>query len=459
MKSKGKCYQNKKLLDRFMDNSNDSYLELSQINPQKLKSLVENTPLHWELNPFDPIIRELHDEIKAIFQKSFKTSVAVINTRAWITKPSAQKIGPNKPHKDNFPDGYFKVMVYPNGLSLDSGGIYIEGKSIITDKNPGYSIIFENSGILHAGIPGTQKERLCIEITFMKTLANFNQVTSSHVNGRSLKDPFLLYKLNKQRHEETTKLSQKRFINIGSGRRSWGANWLLLDEINDSNIHYCKINKNTLLPALTSTIDLIYSSHHIEHIDEESLINVLHESHRVMHKDAYLLLKFPAYDQFINEYLLGNYSYMLGKGIESVTWSWKSKGIKISATNFLSMMFCGYWNKAYGDHFSKQMNNNDEAYHGPAIINEKSLRRLFATRDPSFICKELRSSILGESDFYKFNHQNSWSDSQLITLVSENNFSFITKDKTKIVNTFSKRIPDLQKMIDWSTITLFKKAL
>ena len=100
-----------------------------------------------------------------------------------------------------------------------------------------------------------------------------------------------------------------RQINVGSGYRDWH-NWLLLDELKSKNIYRFKIKKDNKFPVLDNVTDLIYSSHHIEHLSDEDFFSLVTNSKRVLKKNALILLKFPIYDYFINQYIQGEKNFM-----------------------------------------------------------------------------------------------------------------------------------------------------
>lgn len=69
---------------------------------------------------------------------------------------------------------------------------------------------------------------------------------------------------------------------------------------------------------------------------------------------------------------------MNDKGTEYVVWSWASKDIEDTFENRLAMMFCGYWNKEFGDHFSGRINfNSKKLFTGHLNYPLLSLKKFF----------------------------------------------------------------------------------
>ena len=95
---------------------------------------------------------------------------------------------------------------------------------------------------------------------------------------------------------------------------------------------------------------------------------IIKEVNRVLQPNGVLLLKLPNFDLILDQYKKNNRKFFrLNKnfGVDSVTWSWKNYGVDVNIQNIVAMMFCGYWNKSYGDHFSRSINMNEDPYHGP----------------------------------------------------------------------------------------------
>ena len=86
-------------------------------------------------------------------------------------------------------------MLYPNGLNKSNGSLYIKGYKTFDSAQSGFFICFKNSDIEHSGIPGTDEDRLSVEITIQRTLVSSNQLNASNCNGRHLKEPWLIYKM------------------------------------------------------------------------------------------------------------------------------------------------------------------------------------------------------------------------------------------------------------------------
>ncbi len=436
----------------------ESELLLSLTKPEEFQELLESTFNHAALHPFNPITVLLHEELRKKLKYHINSPFAFINTRMWITRPNSNHVGPNSMHKDGFEPGHLKVMIYPYGLNGKNGG-FRTAHSNVLNAPKGSCICFKNSDVSHMGIPGTKANRVSIEVTIQRSLIDLPQLNNSHVSGRHLRSPWEIYKIANRYREHCCESQQRPlYINIGSGNRQWGENWLCLDEISCPEVTCLRLNKYCIFPSNNSSIKLIYSSHHFEHQPDDTVDQLFLESYRCLEPGGIFLLKIPDYDFFLNAYRDKDIDALKNKGFEKIIWSWKSKGVLPTYLNFISMMFCGYWNNHYGDHFSREINRTIHAYHGPAVLEEQELVEVLDTNDPHYIASYLKGIALKDPDFKQFNHQNAWSSAQITELASKHGLHHIdglTKDN--IIKKYKKIVPDIENMSEWSMMHVFIK--
>ena len=145
-----------------------------QINPELLDRMNANQTW-FEINKnatYDNFLKK----IKPILRNYLKSPFSVVNLNAWKTKPDMDVAfdlnhdarGPNRLHKDGYPAGHFKCMIYIKPLNESHGKLQIEGE-IFESEEPGFSLIF-NTEAFHQSIPGNSKDRYVFEITVMRTI-------------------------------------------------------------------------------------------------------------------------------------------------------------------------------------------------------------------------------------------------------------------------------------------------
>jgi len=432
---------------------------------EKLNAIQKVLSLH-RFNSTDSLLRELHTEVRDLFSADVGSPFVIVNSRMWKTLPLSEAFGPNDFHLDGFDSGHLKVMIYITPLSLESGYFEFKHASIthnLVNFPAGTAVLFKNSDIMHRGVPGTVDSRISIEITLMRATVNHDQTWYGNFYGRHLVDPTIFHHFNP--HDENlahssltniAKISSGLKVNIGSGKRDW-SEWLCLDELEHRGVEKIIFCPQSSFPLDNESVSLFYSSHCFEHLDDETLNQILKEMHRAAKTNAAFVLKIPDYDYFLRQFKSGISQSMHGKGIEDVLKTWQGR-ITDNFLNRLSMMFCGYWNKAYGDHFTGNISDRENAYHGPAIVDEDSLRTIFELESPRGIVEHLRKFALQDPEFSRFNHQNAWSRNEMVHFLSERGFEVFSTQSSLIVQRFRENIPDIGSMQTWSGYYLARKV-
>ena len=241
------------------------------------------------------------------------------------------------------------------------------------------------------------------------------------------------------------KLVKINSINIGGGPGFFQLGWLNLEEVRSNNnpIPF-KLNANCIFPVKNSSINTVYTSHCLEHLNKKTLHRILNEVFRVIKYNGDLIIKIPDYDRALEAWRNNNSDFFQNHlwDFESVIKTWKSRNVKVCFDNKAAMIFCGFWNDEYGDHFSNQYLNNETAYHGPPVRNIGFYRSLIKTHTPSEISAELRKIVVNEEKTYHFNHQNAWSRKELKELLISKGFTVKSFDKELIIANF-KDVPDI----------------
>jgi predicted SAM-dependent methyltransferase len=411
------------------------------------------------------LLREIHREARQRFSSDLGSPFIIVNSRMWITQPGTDRFGPNAYHTDGFEPGHLKCMIYISPLDIESGYFVFNDESglqtPLINFPAGTAILFKNSEITHTGVPGISKPRICIELTIMRSIIDSEQIWAGHFYGRHLYTPAIFHHIEESLENAGESWlaytnQNNLHVNIGSGARKW-ENWICLDELDFEGVTKIHFSSSVILPIEDNSTSLFYSSHCFEHLDDRTVERILMEIHRAGTPDSILVLKIPDYDYFLNRFRDDVSTSMIGKGVESVLPTW---GGKISDTfrNRVSMMFCGYWNQAYGDHFVKKINNSSDAYHGPALLSDQELVEIFSIDSPKGIAEQLRFHAESDPGFFRFNHQNAWSRLEMKKLLGDNGFSVVTTNSAFIEQRFKHQIPDINYMATWSTFFVARKS-
>lgn len=266
--------------------------------------------------------------------------------------------------------------------------------------------------------------------------------------------------VSRRLHRERFRLTKRRRrfvkVNLGSGRRDW-YDWMLLDEIRYPTVNKFRSSPSCRIPLSDESVKIVYTSHHLEHLDNQSVYRVLAEASRVLEDGGHLLVKIPDFELFLSEFRMGRHELLDQCGVDSVVWSWPNYGIIDSPSTRTAMMFCGYWNHDYGDHFSNRWRVSASAYHGPPKLSADEIDSCLMDLPIRKISELFNQTAACDPSFKQFNHQNAWSREDFIATVQATELRLVELSTTKILSEFSTEIPDLAQMVDMSAYYLFKK--
>ena len=150
-------------------------------------------------------------------------------------------------------------------------------------------------------------------------------------------------------------------------------------------------------------------------------------------------------------------------GIQGVANTWQSKNLNETPFSYAAMIFCGYWNEEYagfnghfsGNHVKTALTNQNLPFHGPPPMSDANYSEIFKNKSPRLITQILRNSINESSKFY-FNHQNSWSNTDLISLMNKYGLRNIVASNDEIIS-FMHHIPTIKEMDNMSNYFLFER--
>ena len=262
------------------------------------------------------------------------------------------------------------------------------------------------------------------------------------------------------------KIIKPKKINIGGGSNFNEFGWTNYD-IN-SLTNPMQLNPETVFYYKNNFVDLVYSSHCFEHLNDETIENLLNETLRVLKKNGKLLLIIPDYDFFLNKWAKYDESFFSQTkelGFNKHLHLWKNKNIKDNLDNRAAFLFCSYWNTDFEKKYrafqsKKNINIDDEtAFWGPPDFDFDKIKNLLKTDSPKVVVDYLRQEVMNKNDDYIFCHQNAWSKKEFIKFICENNFQILSSDKNEIINKLEyKKICGLKDHFQLSNYFLFEKC-
>lgn len=241
---------------------------------------------------------------------------------------------------------------------------------------------------------------------------------------------------------------KKPYLNLGGGPEFSAFRWDNLDSARGKyNPSPFEFDPESALPFEDGSKSVVYSSHFLEHIDPATARRVLAETHRVLKPGGLFVLKIPDFDEIIAKWQAGELAYFHypNMAMEEIVPTWTAHNIVDSIDYRALVCFCGYWNDAWGDHFSKERKLDGGAYHGPPAISADTIKTLFETKSPFEIAAYCREQALKECQDIHFNHQNAWSHDEIKMWITEAGFSVKSMDRERVRKTH-KFIPGIDEM-------------
>ena len=220
--------------------------------------------------------------------------------------------------------------------------------------------------------------------------------------------------------------AEARNVNIGGGKNFHFAGWQNFDaEPGPLNPWPVEFSPSITLPVAAGSARIVYSSHCLEHLDDDTVARLLSEAQRILRTDGALVLKLPDFEQVLERWRAGDEAYFDLWGMQKVIRTWASRGIEPSIDAKAAFIFCGWWNEAYGHEFGERHPEAEGAFHGPADI----LRQ--GDVSPHAISARMKPFAEG-----RFNHQNAWSRSELRSVVEDAGFEVLSQDPAEIIPLF-----------------------
>lgn len=400
-----------------------------------------------------PIILSLKDQITECLGMPWR----VATLRAWKTAPKPEEFGPNAWHKDGMPLSVLKIMYYPRGASSEKGSVELQLPEVhAVEGEPGTWVLFKPSEIVHRALAPQVGERIAVEITILPSLTYALEPISA---GQNARHPILPWQNPYASKHPLYKQGEVVGVNIGGGPKWHCGGWVNLEELASSaNPNPFHLFPNCRFPIENGGTKNVYTSHAIEHLNTPTVYRVLSEAHRVLEEEGNLLIKIPDYDRALDCWRRQDSSFFGPVwNIESVTPLWSKKGVCDCLDHRAAMIFCSFFNDAYGNPFNPTRNSNPaQAYFGPPILSVGILRDLIKDRSPSQIAKELRKVIGLKENNYHYGHQSAWSREELKAVLNEFGFEIVSFDPNVITGSFGA-IPGMREMKDVSTFCWARK--
>jgi hypothetical protein len=241
-------------------------------------------------------------------------------------------------------------------------------------------------------------------------------------------------------------------VNIGGGPNFQAPFWRNFDGVSSpANPQPCIFSPQTQLPVQEGSVELVYSSHCIEHLDDQTVEQLMREARRIINKRGYLLLKIPDFEYALECWNSGDERFFSDENwnLQSCSPFLAKRGFAWDLDYRAAMIFCGFWNEEHGNHFDRNVVPDPAAYHGPPVAPREYIRSALSNSSPHEVSARLTDWIRKHEPTYTFNHQNAWSRAELQTLLERNGFEVCSFDREVIVRRFAD-LPTIHEMRELS---------
>jgi len=154
-----------KIVRMIASDHNPNYIHNDRIDEEKInKANIFYRPSTQTLELLQEILKTIEVPIASHIGSRWKA----VNVRHWSTQQSKESYGANRWHTDGMPNSIRKIMIYPQEVSVLTGTTEIQkknGENYTVEGEAGTWLLFDNSILLHRGIPPPKGSRHVLEIT------------------------------------------------------------------------------------------------------------------------------------------------------------------------------------------------------------------------------------------------------------------------------------------------------
>ncbi len=156
-----------------------------------------------------------------------------------------------------------------------------------------------------------------------------------------------------------------RGINIGSGGNFSYWFWEGIDQLDGEYL-----NKHSTVPYEDGSLSFVYTSHFLEHVDDDVAKNVFKEVFRVLKPGGVFRIVVPNFTRFHKSILDNDMKYFEKIGFLGRN-EWINHGVEKTVENLALHWFSNYQNQPFIE--SEKDFKKDDFYRGPPIIDKNEI--------------------------------------------------------------------------------------
>ncbi|GAA6185399.1 methyltransferase domain-containing protein [Aliiglaciecola sp. NS0011-25] len=251
--------------------------------------------------------------------------------------------------------------------------------------------------------------------------------------------------------------TKPKYLNVGGGHYFYYDKWLNLEGA-DSYLHPFQLSAKCTFPVTDESIELVYSSHCLEHLDVFTLAQIMRETNRCLKTNGKLLLKLPDFDSVYQEWkgtLVGPSVLGIGWSFESLIDIWKKYGVESSIESRALFILTGIDLNASPDLFEKNVSFETADYVGPVILDQAELQQVRNCSGPGNTARLLVDIAKEKFPAARLIHQNAWTKEEFIEYAESFGFKLLNDNKNIIIEKYHW-IPQISKIDNLSNYFLFE---
>lgn len=253
-----------------------------------------------------------------------------------------------------------------------------------------------------------------------------------------------------------TNFGERRRLNVGGGPWFAHTGWRNLEDVPSLvNRSPFRLSPVTPWPFEDRSFDTIYTSHVLEHLDDDTVDALLTQSRRVLADSGRLVICIPDFDHAGRAWRAGDSSFFSDRYWKycHVSHTWPARNVPDTLDSRAIFLHCGFWNSPYGHPFQRHFRRSHDAYHGPPAVPGDVIERLRQTDSPHAVSQFLRNWVAERETDFQFNHQNAWSRDELRAMLAAKGFRVVSTDSAAVIRACGD-IPGIRARAEQSTFCL-----
>jgi hypothetical protein len=433
------------------------------------EQILRSSHVHYDPQDAQELVLRLSESLRLKAQSHYRCYLRAVKVRLIRLSKGFE----GEWHKDNFPTGIFKVLVYLSGCDRRLGTTQVkfdDADDLLISGPAGTLAMFDTNTRLHRALgPSLESDspdyRYSMEVTFVPApdesavsaipsssliaawpypdaeVVAFANHAATIIAGGGRKPPDALAKSQVLRRNYA---HPPLALNIGGGAQFLQPGWANVDgAFGETNPYPTQFNPTTTFGYPDGAFDFVYTSHTFEHVDMLTFSRLMTEASRVLRRGGFLMVKVPDVESFLLESRTGFVSSGFHRCLCGVQRTWASLGVSFTFWQALSFLVCSAWNSEYSlDIFNDGgADEKPGRYFGPCPgLSDVFLRQLFSMASPGESARILRrlyvdyqTRLPSPNGNWKWGHQNSWSKAELNNDIQAFGYSLVTNERDKIL--------------------------